>query len=81
MHGNFNEQIFPMLVFTLVGGVNYPFWVTLLTWTYIFGRVLYSFGYLKHPKSRGPGVIFINFSALPLMGFALVSACKMLPGS
>ena len=77
VHSNFNEQIFIMLVLLLVGGITYPQLCTGLAVSYLVGRTAYTIGYLRYPKGRAPGLILMNFSTLPLMVIAVMSAMNL----
>jgi uncharacterized membrane protein YecN with MAPEG domain len=64
-------------LFLLVAGVNYPILASALGSVLIIARIAYTIGYVKHPKSRMPGIIMTNFSTVSLFVVALMSIYDM----
>ena len=62
----------------LVGGVSYPKLASALGCALIVARIAYTVGYVKHPKSRMPGIIMTNFSTISLFAVACVSVYDMI---
>ena len=45
---------------------------------FLFGRILYARGYVKHPDKRGPGFVIGSLSLLALLLGGLVGVCLRL---
>ena len=67
-----------VLLFLLVAGIHYPILASTLGSLLIIARIAYTVGYVKHPKSRMPGIIMTNISTVSLFVVALMSIYEMI---
>ena len=70
---NYLEYIPILLSLSVVTGYLFPFPVFLLACAQLVGRVMYSIGYSRSLKSRGPGFLISALSLNILEGLTLLS--------
>ena len=75
---NYIEQL-PVIVFlSLISGLYFAQATNIIVWVMLFGRILYSVGYMKETKARAPGAIIGFLCTFALVGLAITSAAAYL---